>query len=259
MERSVTIRTPESIAFYYELAGLGSRFLALVIDGFIQLAASIVLFIGGIVVLKRAGVIGAALRLGSKNAESTALAVGIVLFFLIWYGYFIFFEQIWNGQTPGKRVLGIRTVRDGGYPVAFIDSCVRNLTRIVEQLLGFYALSVVSMVLSSQNKRLGDYAAGTLVIRDRAFEVSDPKVWLRPGTSSSPDDRELHIAALSPYEIALAERYSERRTTLDPDAARKAAAKIAAVLRPKLGASVATLGDDELLTKIALAQYPPSG
>lgn len=257
MERSVTIRTPESIAFYYELAGLGSRFLALVIDGFIQLAVSLVLFIAGLALLKRVGAIGVFMRLGSKNAESTAMAVGILLLFLIWYGYFIFFEQVWNGQTPGKRALGIRTVRDGGYPVAFIDSCIRNLTRIVEQLLGFYALSVVSMVLSSQNKRLGDYAAGTLVIRDRAFEVSDPKAWLRPGAASS-DDRGLGIAALSPYEIALAERYSERRTTLDPDAARKAAAKIAGILRPKLGAAVASLGDDELLTKIALAQYPPS-
>ncbi len=258
MERSVTIRTPESIAFYYELAGLGSRFLALAIDGFIQLAASIILLLTGIAVLKRVGVIGVFMRLGGKNAESTALAVGIVLFFLIWYGYFIFFEQVWNGQTPGKKVLGIRTVRDGGYPVAFIDSCIRNLTRIVEQWLGFYALSVVSMVLSSQNKRLGDYAAGTLVIRDRAFEVSDPKVWLRSGLASS-DGRDFPIAALSPYEIALAERYSERRTTLDPGAARKAAAKIAGALRPKLGAAGATLGDDELLTKIALAQYPPSG
>ncbi len=181
MERSVTVRTPEAIAFYYELAGLGSRFLALFVDTIIQVAAFVALIIIGSAGARRAASLASALHLSQKNLESTVVAVGILLVFCLFYGYFIAFEQYWNGQTPGKRMLGIRVVRDGGYPVELAGSTIRNLVRIIEFTLGFYFISVISMLLSSENKRLGDYAAGTIVVRDRGFEVRDPSSWLRPG------------------------------------------------------------------------------
>jgi DNA-binding PadR family transcriptional regulator len=122
VERWVTVRTPEAVAFSYELAGLGSRFLALLVDSVIQGIAAMALFIGVAAAAQRMHFTAAALHLNAKTFESTVVAVAILLFFTIFYGYFVFFEKIWNGQTPGKRALGIRVVRDGGYPVELMDS-----------------------------------------------------------------------------------------------------------------------------------------
>lgn len=250
MERSVTVRTPEAIAFYYELAGLGSRFLALLVDMILQGAAFIALIIVGSLGARRAATLATALHLSQKNLESTVVAVVILLAFCLFYGYFIAFEQYWNGQTPGKRLLGIRVVRDGGYPVELAGSTIRNLIRIIEQLLGFYFISVISMLASSENKRLGDYAAGTIVVRDRGFEVRDPSSWLRPGAD---DTSAAHgeIVGLTQDERAVVDRYLARRHTLDPRSARAAAATIAAALRPKLSPDLAALPDDDLLMRIA--------
>jgi uncharacterized RDD family membrane protein YckC len=251
LERSVTVRTPEAIAFYYELAGLGSRFLALLVDMVIQTIVAIVLFIAAANAATSATALANSLHLGAKAMASTVLAVGILLFFLLFYGYFIAFEKLWNGQTPGKRLLGIRVVRDGGYPVELVGSIIRNLIRIVEQLLGFYFVSVISMLLSAENKRLGDFAAGTIVVRDRGFEVRDPKEWLRPGAGETNSDDSRLIAKLSAEELSLVDMYVARKTSFDPRSARDAAAKIASALRPRLDPDFAAMPDDELLMKIA--------
>ncbi len=94
------------------------------------------------------------------------MAIVISIVFIVFFGYFIVFEALWRGQTPGKRALHIRVVRDGGYPLDFGSSLIRNLVRVGEAALGFYAISAVSALASSENKRLGDFAAGTIVVRD---------------------------------------------------------------------------------------------
>ena len=249
MERSVTVRTPEAIAFYYELAGLGSRFLALCIDTLIQMAVLIALFALGLASTRGVTAIAASFHVSDKTLASALVATVVLVIFALFNGYFIAFEMLWNGQTPGKRLLGIRVVRDGGYAVELAGSVIRNLVRIVEFAVGFYCLSVVTMVLSSENKRLGDYAAGTIVVRDRGFEVRDFQSWRRPGAG----DRS-HLGpleGLSADELALVDRYQARRTSMEPHAARSAAAKIAAALRPKLGPELVALSDDELLMRIA--------
>ncbi len=246
MERSVSVRTPESIAFYYELAGLGSRFLALVVDVVIQWLIAVICVIVASLSAPRAGQIAGALHLNEKNLASTVIAIVIVLAFILGYGYFMIFEQLWNGQSPGKRLVGIRVVADGGYPVTLMDSIVRNLVRVFESAF-FYLPSVISMVASSQNKRLGDYAAGTIVVRDRSMEIADRDAWLRPQPAAL---QQPFAATLSADEVALVERYLARRTMLPPHAARTAAAKIAGALRPKLGDQALGLADDELLTKV---------
>jgi len=254
LERSISVRTPEAIAFYYELAGLGSRFLALFVDMIIQAVVTVLLLIAAIEGATSAASLAKSLHIGEKAMTSTVSAIGILLLFLIFYGYFIIFEKLWNGQTPGKRLLGIRVVRDGGYPVELVGSIIRNLVRVIEMIAGFYALSVMSMLLSAENKRLGDYAAGTIVVRDRGFEVRDPKDWLRPsaGEATFADNR--LISNLTPDELALVDKYVARKTGFDPRSARDAAAKIAGALRPKLDPEFAGLPDDELLMKIATRQ-----
>src|SRR5260370_3675981 len=149
------------------------------------------------------------------------------------------FETLWNGQTPGKRLLGIRVVRDGGYPIDLGSSVLRNLIRIPELALG-YSLSAISVLVSSQNKRLGDLAAGTIVVRDRAFEVSDPQAWLRG--DGMPEVAPLTtLAPLTGDEWGLVDRYIERRTSLPPSVAVATAARIIGVRAPKLTPSAAPL------------------
>ena len=171
MDRNIDIRTPESIVFSYELAGVGSRFLAVAADLAIQMIIVIGLFVG-------LGLLASHVHLGHVKSTpaidqlGTSILVGVLVFvnFLIFFGYFILFEAFWHGQTPGKRLLGIRVVRDGGFPLEFWGSLIRNILRIGELMLGFYVVSAITSIFSPENKRIGDYAAGTIVIRDSSYE-----------------------------------------------------------------------------------------
>ncbi|HYZ14815.1 MAG TPA: RDD family protein [Candidatus Acidoferrum sp.] len=236
MHHSIDFRTGEAVAIEYELAGLGSRFLAVVVDGAAQLAVLAVVF--GIAI----GVAPAVLRVvPSKYLGSVALAALAVVLFVVLFGWFVVFETWWAGRTPGKRLVGIRVVREGGFPLDWGAAVIRNLVRLVEMLLGFYALSAISTLLSSENKRLGDLAAGTIVIRDRAIAPPDLDALLadaprpRSDTGLRDDDR------------VLVERFLARREGLDPDARHRLATRLAQRIRPTLRASYGALDDEALL------------
>ena len=246
MERNVSVRTPESIAFYYELAGLGSRFLAVAIDLLLQSLAAIAVFL--LMAWAQPGTTALAKSLGLHEQTISAIEIGIVIFviFIIYLGYFVAFETAWNGRTPGKRAIGIRVVRDGGYPITFMDAVIRNLIRVGEAALG-YLPSMISAIVSPQNKRLGDLAAGTIVVRDRAFEVTDPAKW----ASDAPETERLPgLESITDDEFALAERYVSRSHMLDPHAAQAAASRIASAIRPKVGPAADDLSDHDLLVRV---------
>ncbi|HEY9084581.1 MAG TPA: RDD family protein [Candidatus Tyrphobacter sp.] len=245
MDRSVEVRTPESVAFAYQLAGLGSRFLAVIVDITLQYLLILALFFGLAFVADRLA------RLpGNHTAPSHFAAnvgIGIVLFvlFMILFGYFILFEAFWNGQTPGKKLLGIRVLRDGGYPIDFTASLIRNLIRVGEELLGFYLLAAISALISSENKRIGDYAAGTIVVRDARL----------PAPSAIVGDllEESSYAAtnlLAGGERELVHRFIERRETLPAAQRAQFAAQLAARVRPRVGPELARLDDESLLERL---------
>ncbi|HMF29135.1 MAG TPA: RDD family protein, partial [Candidatus Cybelea sp.] len=211
MDRTLEVRTPESIAFSYELAGLGSRFLALAVDQAIQIAVLVAIFAGlvfwAVRSVPRQSIPAADIKVG----ESIAIAVIVVISFAVLFGYFIVFEAIWNGQTPGKKLLGIRVVRDGGYPIDFGASLIRNLIRVGEQLVGYYAIAAISALISPENKRIGDLAAGTIVVRDARLA--------RPTELRQHAEEPAYAptAYLSGEERALVKRFIERRDTLSND------------------------------------------
>src|SRR5579872_4803683 len=235
VDRSVTVRTPESIAFSYELAGLGSRFLAVAVDFVIQVTLVLLIFWGISLAAPPAGVPS---RSEMHLSESIAIAIVVAIVFLVFFGYFILFEALWNGQTPGKKLLGLRVVRDGGHPVDFGASAIRNLVRVGEASLGFYLISAIAATLSKENKRLGDLAAGTIVVRDA-----------RPATLETivaqSEARAGRIQALTQEEHALIDRFVSRRASLDRHVRAEMAYKLAARIRPRVPHDMQKLDDEE--------------
>lgn len=238
MDRSISVTTPESIAFSYELAGLGSRFLAVWIDLLIQIAI-LAAIATGLVLAAR----GASPGPAPGWAESFAIAFLAAIVFVVFFGYFILFEALRGGRTPGKQIVGIRVVRDGGYPVDFGSALVRNLVRVAEVAFGFYAVSAVAALLSKENKRLGDMAAGTIVVRDE--RVASLAV-LREESGSGP-----RPALLTAEEYAIVDRFVSRRDGLEPGVRGLLAARIADRLRPRLSADLRKLDDEDLLSRLS--------
>jgi uncharacterized RDD family membrane protein YckC len=164
---------------------------------------------------------------------------------MIFFGYFVLFEAFWNGQTPGKKLLGIRVVRDGGYPLDFMASLIRNLIRIGELGLGFYAISVVVAVLSPENKRVGDLAAGTIVVRESRIE--SPERMLRDIVA---EPVYASTAYVSGDERALIRRFLERRSDLVAERRRAIAHQLAERVRSRLPADLQRLDDEDLLERL---------
>jgi uncharacterized RDD family membrane protein YckC len=155
----LTIDTPENVMFGYEIVGLGSRFIAAIIDTTFIIILQLFLWLGLIAVI--------ALTWGSELGRVSwlAAAVGIFAFLFLW-GYYIYFETSWNGQTPGKRWTGIRVIRQDGLPISLSEAVIRNLIRVVDFLPLLYGVGIVAMFADGQSRRLGDWAAGTLVVRE---------------------------------------------------------------------------------------------
>jgi len=247
MERNVDIATGESVAFTYELAGLGSRFFAVFIDMAIQIVVVILAFVILAWIGATAPAATAKVAPVAKFAQAILIALASLAAFLLFFGYFIFFEWRFGGLTPGKRLLGIRVVRDGGFPLDFTSAVVRNVVRILEVALGFYAVSALSTLLSPLNRRLGDMAAGTIVVRDNRFE----RLRAAPERYVPRERDDAVVDGLTEAERDLVRRYADRRESLNLDARTVVAAQIAATVRPKLAASFEHLTDDDLLVHLA--------
>jgi len=162
----LNINTPENVTFDYEVAGLGSRFLAALVD------TSIILVLQVVIIFTFFCAIATFWDNLFQEADSAAFAwllagMGLLSFAFLW-GYYILFELLWNGQSPGKRWVGLRVIQTDGAPITLSESTIRNLLRLIDFLPAYYGLGVVVMFINGQSRRLGDLAAGTLVVWDRA-------------------------------------------------------------------------------------------
>jgi uncharacterized RDD family membrane protein YckC/uncharacterized membrane protein SpoIIM required for sporulation len=200
-DRQVDVETPEHVAIGYALADLGSRFTALLIDRLILLLAQAGVFLAAALIWTSAG--------GSGSLFSgMGLALAIAAFFVLQWGYFILYEGLRDGQTPGKRWMGIRVVQDGGYPVTLEGAAVRNLMRLIDsQPMPSCIVGGLAMTLHPQTKRLGDMAAGTVVVRDRGQRIPEEAA---PAAAVQGPPR------LSDQEFAALGMFVERRRDLDP-------------------------------------------
>jgi len=168
LQEQYTIDTPENVTFNYDVAGIGSRFIGALVD---TLLVALLLLLLNLTIALVAGISRWADEVFFQTVlDETGWLTGllyalyILLNFVIIWGYYILFELLWNGQTPGKRVAKTRVVRMNGNPVGFMEVAIRNLVRIIDFMPSAYAVGLVTMFVNRHARRLGDFAAGTMVI-----------------------------------------------------------------------------------------------
>ena len=196
LEQDYVIDTPESVAFTYEVTGIGNRFIAALIDSAVLGVALFLLNLLVLVALELVGDISMDRLLDGEPPSwlgGLTIALYALLNFSFFWGYYILFEWLWNGQTPGKRVVKIRVLRLDGNPAGFTEVLLRNLVRPVDFLPGGYGLGLLVMLLNEKSRRLGDFAAGTLVIRELA-DVSLDALATRSGANPAAVDESLLLA-----------------------------------------------------------------
>lgn len=175
-EETLIIETPERVPLAFALASIGNRFLAVMIDHFIQYF-SIFIIVWASLALTGTSFSDASDAPSQIFDEMPKWTTAILIFvlFLIFAGYFIVFEWLWNGQTPGKRLLKLRVIREDGRPITLWEAIARNLLRIFDAVPGFilpvYSIGLISIFASSRDQRVGDVFAGTVVVREREDEA----------------------------------------------------------------------------------------
>jgi uncharacterized RDD family membrane protein YckC len=251
MDDRYTIDTPENIEFAYDIAGIGSRFLAAMIDTLlIGITQAIVILIFGL----------ASTAIGLGAADDLLAALGVLLAFVILWGYYIAFELLWSGQSPGKRAIGLRVVREGGRPITFVSSAIRNLIRIIDFLPALYGIGVLVMFVDQRSRRLGDLAGGTLVVKERrnvtlasltASGTLAPPV-LGPG-ETLPQPTLPNIGLLNDSDYNLVQEFLGRRAELGRDARARLGAQLAGGIQSRLGLPQG--GDAERFLQFVVGEY----
>ena len=240
------IDTPEQLALELPLAGIGSRFLALATDSLLQFVFVLVLFIvGALTAVGWTAYTGYADKFFSQTVGAVVL---VLVPFCLYWGYFAFFEIIWQGRTPGKRLAGIRVIHQTGRPMTAIECIGRNLMRAVDILPAMYGVGLICMMCNQQNRRVGDYVAGTIVVHDKALESVSP-TW---GERGAAEQIQPELRKLSPDELVLIETYLNRRYELDAVVRATSAQRIVAMVAEKTGMQKPPdQRDDDFLESVA--------
>jgi len=218
-EEILVIETPERVPLHFALASIGNRFLAVAIDHAIQLLTVVLIGITTAILASFS-----IFEQTMSGAPKWVKALSTILLFLVISGYFAFFEWIWNGQTPGKRWMKLRVIREDGRPITFWEASVRNLLRTFDMFFPpFYSVGLIAVFSSTRDQRIGDMVAGTVVVREREAEapafshlftspVSDPAL----RRSFKPVDFTASLNSLTESEIEVVETFLRRRWDL-PD------------------------------------------
>jgi len=259
LAREIYIVTPEQVELRYELAGIGSRFLAILLDSLLQILILLVvagLFIAGM---------SASAGFNIRDISPWLVAIFSLVIFIIWSAYFLYFEAAKNGQTPGKKAVGIRVIRDTGHPIDFRSAFLRNIVRLVDYLPGVYAVGIVSIFVSPQYRRLGDYVGGTLVVRTgiqnavrreptQASEIlaataGNTGMIIAPIPTSLPQDvlQYLHNITRDDYKAIM--HFLDRSNELDQLLVKSLAAKMAEPLARKLQMDMTSIDDPIVFLK----------
>jgi len=221
LDNTAEVETPEHVRFRYRVAGPVRRMLAYLIDLLIR--AGVLLVLGVII----------AIALGGREA---VMGVLLVCAFVLEWGYYVFFETIGDGRSPGKRALALRVVKEGGYPIGFIDSVLRNLLRGADFLPVGYLIGLFAMAADGRYRRLGDRVAGTMVVVEERSRVAPPLVVSPPPTAAEMEAFPSR-PPLTAWERETLELYL-RRVDLTPARRAELAEMIAPALSQRIGVPV---------------------
>ena len=245
----LNIDTPEQVALEFSLASIGSRFLALALDTLIQGICAAILFLLAIFAVGFATALAGLVMPGEPGPW--ILGALILGWFILYAGYFDIFEAVWNGQTPGKRVVGLRVIHESGRPVSLYEAVLRNVVRIADQMPGIYAVGIIAVFVTERSQRLGDLAAATVVVHETLVDATLPETAvMRSAGSAAPH---YGAARLSSEEIGLIELFFRRRAELDGVARVRMAGQIADRVRERLDIT-GPIQNEQLLEEV-LAEH----
>jgi uncharacterized RDD family membrane protein YckC len=236
----LSIETPELVAIDMPVAGIGSRFVALLVDYLIWTVVIVLLIFLAVL-------INPSLSYFSKVAAKWEEALTVLFFFLLYWGYFTLFEAFWDGRTPGKRIAKIRVIQRSGRGIGLFESMIRNLLRVVDQFPFVYAVGVVSVLCTRDHQRLGDLAAGTLVVHERenlteVSSIASGRTFTAgifdqraPMRRSSFDVAASGVQRLGSQDLEVLEGFFARRLDFTLETRAALAQRIAAGIRAKSG------------------------
>ena len=223
MDESVFISTPDQVSLEFELAGPGSRFSAYLLD----FVFSVMIMIALILIMFFTGAAGLRSLVNLFRGESSWIAswgtaLLIAMLFVTHWGYYVFFEALWHGATPGKKRMGIRVIRQDGLPIGFREAALRNLLRVADMLPPpCYLLGGLVAHFDRHGRRLGDMVAGTYVVMEK-FELAGRSAtgaaWAtRIEKGRSRQAVTLPRGAISAQQIGLIEQFLARRHQLSQE------------------------------------------
>jgi uncharacterized RDD family membrane protein YckC len=229
-----SISTPENVDLHLELAGVGNRALSCLVDTALAFAFTTLIILSTWLAIVLIGVAPLTEWLRSVLILGVA-AIGILLTFIVYFGYYIYFEGRWHGTTPGKKVAHIRVIEESGQPVSWASVITRNLLRVFD--FGFVFIGLLPMVIDSRERRFGDMLAGTLVIRERSSEISKDKISKDIDMLSQvPVERStIDVGKITPREYEVLMSFLRRRKLLSQNFRPVVASKIAEHFKSKLG------------------------
>ena len=232
------VETSDHVILRYDLAAAGNRGFAAIVDFVI----ATLVFIGALFAF------GLASNVLSEGVIALWFGAFILLTFLVAWSYFVLLEWLWQGQTVGKRMFGLRVIRDDGAPAGFIAVLIRNLLRVVDFLPVFYGLGLVIVIASARSQRLGDIAAGTYVVR-----APRPRLDYFSLRTTTPlgDGATIAMRALPGEAQRLVREFVAREAKLRPPERAKVAHQIAERVRPYVLDLPRADDDIELLHAVA--------
>jgi uncharacterized RDD family membrane protein YckC len=236
LDDRVTIATPEGVTIDLVLAGLGSRFIARLLDSLIQAVVIFALW---------AGVLG-------TSSPGSIRALAVVITFLVTFAYDVPFEVLNQGRTVGKSAAGIRVVGIDGEPVRFLASAIRNILRLVDFLPVFYLVGASSIVATARDQRLGDLAGGTIVTRDRFPGVGSQ--YAAPLTVPADAVTAWDVSGVQADELQVVRHFLDRRLSLAWPVRMYFASSIASRLSPKVAGAPYGVHPEYLLEGIVVAK-----
>ncbi|PWU67984.1 RDD family protein [Gracilibacillus dipsosauri] len=251
-QEQVNVKTPEYVSLQFQLAGLGSRATAQIIDYTIIAIVEIILLL----LIIFSGINDFILF---DEGIGYAIAFYLIITLLLQFGYFIFLEYFWSGRTIGKRMLNIRVIQENGHNITFLSSIIRNFLRVVDMLPFGYLVGMIMIFSHQKHKRLGDLTAGTIVVHERANKSNRLSPLEKYIQKKNLQKEELaidafHLKQFTNKDWRLLSTYCSRLPDIKQEERTELTRQIADILLPKIESEVASLhrSDEDILLLLYL-------